>query len=439
MQDNISSGNQKNLNLEECNYIEQCLKEGFRFIEIANLLGRNPKTISREIKSHRTPKTKDPKLRKSKCAYLKTCKITNLCSNKYCRKDVPCSKCKQRTCSMYCDKYVPGTCSKLMKPPYVCNGCNRPRTCGYDKMYYRAKYADDTYHQTMSSPRKGINMTPEELHELDNLISPLLLKGQSIAHIYATHGKNIKCSRRTLYNYIDSGALTAKNIDLPRKVKYKPRKKRRKVIKENQKYRVGRTYNEFIAYSEQNSNLHVVEMDTVEGSKGEKVIMTLLFRQCNFMIMFLLESNTQECVINVFDMLEQMLGIECFKRLFPVILTDNGSEFKDPFSIERNNYDDIRTRLFYCDPHKSWQKARIEKNHEFIRYIIPKGKSFNKLNQKDVTLMANHINSIARASLNEKTPFELATILLDNALLKALELHDIPHDEVLLKPELLRK
>jgi IS30 family transposase len=306
-------------------------------------------------------------------------------------------------------------------------------------MYYRAKYADDIYHEAMSSPRKGLNLTPEELHELDSLVSPLLLKGQSIAHIYTTHAEELQCSKRTLYNYVDSGALTARNIDLPRKVKYKPRKKHHKAVKNNQTYRLGRTYEEFQAYTEQHPDLHIVEIDTVEGSKGGKVILTLLFRQCTFMLMFLLEANTQASVISVFDDLEKEIGTECFQHLFPVILTDNGSEFKDPLSIECNTYGDVRTRIFYCDPHKSWQKARIEKNHEFIRYILPKGKSFDRLNQQDVTLMTNHINSIARASLNERTPFELAALLINNDVLKALELHSIPHDEVLLKPELMKK
>jgi IS30 family transposase len=439
MQEQMTSGDHKNLNLDDRFYIEQCLKDDLSFTEIAKLLNRNSKTISREVKNHRIAKSKDPELRKSKCAYLKTCTITNLCNNKYCKKDVPCVKCKLRTCSQYCNNYVPGTCPKLLKPPYVCNGCSFPRTCSYDKMYYRARYADDAYHEAMSSPRKGINLTPEELNELDGLISPLLLKGQSIAHIYATHAIEIKCSKRTLYNYVDSGALTARNIDLPRKVKYKPRKKHHKTMTNNQAYCVGRTYEEFLAYSEQHPDLLIVEMDTVEGTRTGKVILTLLFRHCNFMCMFLLEANTQECVINTFNSLENILGIECFKRLFPIILTDNGSEFKDPLSIESNAYGDIRTRMFYCHPHKSWQKGRIEKNHEFIRYILPKGKSFDGLNQQDVTLMANHINSIARASLNERTPFELATMLIDNDFLKALELHEISHDEVILKPELLKK
>lgn len=439
MSEQTTTGNHKNLNLDDRFHIENYLNEGLRFNEIAELVNRNPKTISREVKSHRSAKCKDPKLKKSKCAYRETCTITNLCSNSYCKRNVPCVKCKMRTCSQYCDRYVPGTCPKLLKPPYVCNGCLYPRTCGYDKMYYRAKYADDVYHEAMSSTRKGINLSPEELNRLDGLVSPLLLQGQSIAHIYATHSSEIKCSRRTLYNYVDSGALTARNIDLPRKVRYKPRKKHHKPLESSQEYRIGRTYEEFLSYTEQHPELNVVEMDTVEGTRSGKVILTLLFRNCALMPMFLLDANTQECVISVFDSIEKGIGTECFQKLFPVILTDNGSEFKDSRSIECNEYGEIRTRMFYCEPSKSWQKARIEKNHEFIRCILPKGTPFDGLTQEDVTLMANHINSIARASLNERTPFELAAMLVNNDFLKALKLHAIPHDEVLLKPALLKK
>ena len=431
--------NHKNLTFDERLYIEGCLKEGLSFTEIADLLKRNRKTIAREIKNRRFAKCKDPKLKKSKCAYLKSCSITNLCDNSYCKRDVPCSKCKMRTCSQYCDSYVPGTCPKLLKPPYVCNGCAYPRTCGYDKMYYRASYADDAYHDAMSLSRKGIDLSPEELHKLDNFISPLLLKGQSIAHIYATHSDEIKCSKRTLYNYVDQGILRVRNIDLPRKVRYKPRKKKQQTVKINQEYRVGRTYEEFLAFTEKNPELNVVEMDVVEGQKSGKVFLTLLFRNCTLMLIFLLDSASQECVISVFNYLGEVMGTEGIKGSFPIILTDNGSEFKDPWSIEQDAYGDTRTRIFYCDPHKAYQKARLEKNHEFIRYILPKGKSFDELSQEDVTLMANHINSVARASLNEKTPFELATLLLDNDLLKTLDLHNVPHDEVLLKPKLLKK
>lgn len=87
----------------------------------------------------------------------------------------------------------------------------------------------------------------------------------------------------------------------------------------------------------------------------------------------------------------------------------------------------------------SWQKGKLEKNHEFIRYILPKGVSFARLNQNKVTQIANHINSVARASLNGCTPFELALLLIDRKLLDLCQLERIPANQVVLKPSLLKK
>ena len=94
--------------------------------------------------------------------------------------------------------------------------------------------------------------------------------------------------------------------------------------------------------------------------------------------------------------------------------------------------------FFHCDPMSSWQKGKLEKNHEFIRYILPKGISFARLNQRKVTQIANHINSVARASLNGCTPFKLAQLLIDRKLLELCDLKDIPADQVILKPTLLK-
>lgn len=290
----------------------------------------------------------------------------------------------------------------------------------------------------LSASRKGINQTPLELAEMDRIISPLLRQGQSLAHIYVTHGATISCSRRTLYHYIDQGAFAARNLDLPRKVRYKPRKTHLKTGKDIPGYRNGKTYKDFERYLEANPEVGVVEMDTVVGSAGGgPVLLTLLFRSCNFMMIFLLEANNQEAVCHVFNSLEKRLDTPAMLSSFPVILTDNGSEFKNPALLERNLSGKRRTRLFYCDPMASWQKGRLEKNHEFIRYILPKGTSFEHLTRADVTLMMNHINSLARASLNGRTPFELASLLLPASLLSLIGARRIPHDEVILKPKLL--
>lgn len=279
------------------------------------------------------------------------------------------------------------------------------------------------------------------MQKLDNLISPLIIKGQSIAHIFSSHKQELSalsCSRRTLYDYIDQNLFTARNIDLPRKVKYKPRKQSTTSDRKYRAYRNGRKYQDFENTMLENPNTPVVEMDTVEGQKGGKVLLTLLFRNCNLMLTFLLVEKSQKCVKEVFDFLSDKLGTSTFQKLFPVILTDNGSEFQNPEDLEYDQNGEKRTKLFYCEPNCSWQKGMIEKNHEFIRYIVPKGYSFDRYTQDNITLMINHINSTARDSLNGCTPFHLSQMLIDNSLHELLSLTAIPPDEIILKPVLLK-
>jgi IS30 family transposase len=276
------------------------------------------------------------------------------------------------------------------------------------------------------------------MKELDELISPLIHKGQSIAHIYSNHVEEIKCSRRTLYTYIDKSIFSARNIDLRRRVKYKPRKKATRSSIISRAFRIGRTYDDFQKMMKEKPSTSVVEMDTVEGIKGGKVLLTMMFRNCSLMLIFLLNSKTQEEVKRVFDELIALLGLEVFRSLFPVILTDNGIEFQSPLSLERTVNEEIRTRIYYCNPHSSWQKGMIEKNHEYIRFVIPKGKSFDKYIQEDFTMLVNHINSEARDSLNGCTPYQLSLLLLNNQLHANLELQRIEPDEVTLSPDLLK-
>ena len=192
-------------------------------------------------------------------------------------------------------------------------------------------------------------------------------------------------------------------------------------------------------YIEENPNTQVVEMDTVHGTRSGKVLLTLHFRNCSLMLAFIMDSCSQNNVRETIDKLYALLGHETFTRSFPVILTDNGSEFARPETFELDSNGVQRTKIFYCNPMASYQKPHVEKNHQYIRYIIPKGISFDNHTQEDITLMMNHINSTARASLNGNTPFKLAQMLLDKSLLESLGLKHIPADEVHLKPALLKK
>jgi transposase, IS30 family len=181
-----------------------------------------------------------------------------------------------------------------------------------------------------------------------------------------------------------------------------------------------------------------VEMDTVIGRKGGKTLLTLFFRNCSLMVAILLDANTQEQVIRALDTIYESLGHDTFKSCFPIILTDNGSEFQASDALEKDKLGNERTKVFYCEPMASYQKPHIERNHEYIRYILPKGRSFDHLIQDQITLMMNHINSTARAGLNRQTPYRLAEMLLGESFLKSLSLKHVHSDAVHLKPALLK-
>ena len=192
---------------------------------------------------------------------------------------------------------------------------------------------------------------------------------------------------------------------------------------------------------EQNPKLSIVEMDTVIGARGSgNVLMTMLFRNTNFMLIFLLPDKSQASVNAVFDKLTLLLGLDLFRKLFPVILTDNGTEFKGVHNLEFTENGARRTRIFYCDPQASWQKGRIEKNHVLIRQILPKETKFSTLSDEAVHLITEHINSVTRELFENQTPFDLMSQKDEyKKLLDTLGLQPIPLNEVCLKPALLKR
>lgn len=422
----------KHLTLDERNFIEQELTKNTNFTEIARYLGKDPTTISKEIRKHRIRKEGQAiHVNFNHCAKKFNCHRHNLC-NPNCTKE--CRHCNH--CNKVCSDFVDGTCFRLTRAPYVCNGCTEKYGCKLTKYYYRALPSFNKYKTLLSEARQGINMTELELSNLDKIVSPLVKKGQSLSHIYKTH--DIPCTRATLYNYLSKNCFSVGPIDLPRKVRMKKRKQKKTEAKDTQA-RTNRTYEDFQKYIEEHPELPIVEMDTVEGIKGGRVLLTFLFRSSRLMLAFLLYEKTQKEVLRVFNMLEYELGNELFEKTFPIILTDNGSEFGNPLSLEFNPEGIGRTRIFYCNPRASYQKGMIEKNHEFIRYVMPKGTSFDKLLQTDINLMINHINSLGRASLNWSSPYDVAKILIGKDVLKKLNLSKIPTDEIQLNTKLLKK
>jgi len=420
--------------------IETGLCRGESFKKIAQTIMRHPSTVAHEVLENRTH-IKATYYYGKDCKYAYGCGQTGLCGAAGYACHTRCKTCRGIDCTTVCEKYISVACHKPDRPPYVCNTCRDRRYCHKDKYIYTAQYADAAVSRRRSESRQGIRLTEAQKAFVDELVTRLVKKGQPLSHIYAEHEAEMPISLRSLYNYIDAGELSIKNIDLRRKVGYKARKKPRGWVLSEQPYREGRTYEDY-EYFMKHTGLSALEMDTVKGVREQgKRLLTMIFQDNSVMLLFLLPDGTNASVKRVFDYLERGLGLECFQRLFPVFLTDNGSEFKNAGALELTEDFQCRTKVFFCDPMASWQKPHIEKNHEFIRYVVPRGKTLNPYTQEDMTLLMNHINSTRRPSLGNKSPYELIPEDDEDmhALYALLKMDLIPPDEVHLMPDLFSK
>ena len=333
------------------------------------------------------------------------------------------------------------SCERLKHSPYVCNGCKSRSGCRKVRWTYYAREADNSYKEVKSEARKGINLTAEEIYKINSILTPLIKKGQTINHLYINHPDILDFSKPSFYNYVNNGVFEFSPLDFPRIVKYKKRKnsKNRRTRKERE-ILINRKYDDFQKFISNHPDFNIVEMDTVEGLKDENdCFLTLLWRKSKFMLIFKLESQTSEEVSRIFNILQTLIPYDDYKRLFEVILTDNGHEFFNVLNIEcMHSTGEQVTKLFFCDPHMSCQKGMIEKNHEIIRYILPKGSSFKNITQEDCDLFMNNINSLCRDSLNGKSPYEAMLFLCDEYVLKSLNCYYIKPDEVILNDSLLK-
>ena len=273
---------------------------------------------------------------------------------------------------------------------------------------------------------------------MDKIIQPLVSQGQSPYHILCNHPE-LDISVKTMYNYIDQGVLLTRNVDLKRKVKFKPRKSalKKRSIKDRSVF-IGRTFNDFKELRLSTSDF--VEMDTVLSASGSsKCILTLCLPDTNLLLAYLLDRCTEGAVRAVFDRLEEQLGTYDFLRIFNVILTDRGSEFGDPVSLETGINGIQRSNIYYCDPMCSGQKGAIEEVHTMLRMIIPKKTVFTDLTQWQIRKAVDHINSTPRSKLGGITPYHAAYLKYDYQILNKLRLKPIINkDEVELTPHLLK-
>ena len=415
----------KHLSLSERFDIENGLSTRKSFKEIARSLGKDCTTISREIRNHYVVKNTGGIGRQfNNCIYRSTCPN------------------RGKNCNLNnCTEFKEQKCNLLNKPPYVCNGCKLKNQCTLTKHFYDAAYANNEYLSNLSEVRSGVMIYQNEIDNLNSILTPLICEqNQSIHQVIINNKNKIMFSDKTIYKYIDLGILNVRNIDLPRKVRFRNRTKATTVYKIDKKCLENRTYEDFLNYIKEHPDTPIVEMDSVEGKKGGKVLLTIHFVNCSFMLAFIREHNDAQSVIDIFNHLQDILGINKFKELFVVILTDNGSEFSNPKEIEFDiKTGELRTQIFYCHPSSPFEKGACEVNHELLRRILPKGTSFDDLTQNDINLIMSHINSYKRKKLNNVSPYTMFSTIYGKETIDKLGIQEIEPNSVSLSKNILNK
>lgn len=418
------------------------LKEQLSFTVIADSICKDRTAIAKEVKKHAIDKRSGYSgWPYNACRKRADCRKQHICPTEACthKSTVYCKLCNR--CNDCCSDFVEEVCTVKMKPPYVCNGCADYGKCTLKKSVYDPAEAQLAAMRTISEARSGILSCEDELERLNGIISPLVKNGQSVHQIYANRKDELMCSERTVYNYIDASLFDVRSIDLPRKVRFRPRYKKPE-FKVDRGCRIGRNYEDFLKFMDKYPDTHIVQMDSLMGARGSgKCLLTVHFVDTSLMLAFLRDANTSQSAIDVFGNLFAVLKRKNFEKLFPVILTDNGSEFSNPRAIEYGPCQDdlLRTRIFYCDPSSPYQKGSLEVNHELIRRVVPKGTSLSDLTQSDVKRMMDHINSYKRKKLNDRSPYDAFSFLYGEELLQLLGCSQVPAENIILKPRLLIK
>jgi len=385
----------KHLTQEERTEIQDCLAHGMDFKAIARRIGKDATTVSREVKRH-------IEVLQARSA----AEAGKLCAN-------------------------------LAKAPFVCNGCMSRSHCHKERHMYYAIKADTAYRNLLSESRTGVALNRESFYENDAIIKAGVDKGQHIYHIIRANHLNVSTS--TVYRHIKMAYSSVSCLDLPRAVKFKPRKTK-PVEGIPAGVRKGRTYDCFQDYIQAHELDSWLEMDTVIGRPGGKVLLTFSTNHPPFMFARLAKDKSADSISHEIMELKKALVSAGFRfgALFPVVLTDNGGEFANPSAIELSLEGKTESHLFYCDPYCSSQKPHVEKGHTMLRDILPKGSSFDELTQEKVNIIFSHMNAVLRKDLGGKSAYDVFSFMFTPQLATALGISFIAPDDVNQSPSLLK-
>ena len=424
--------NKKNKPLDEfeLSRIETLLDEGYNATQIAEDLQRDSSTIQKEIKNFSIvhKREKDCCL----CRNFDACEKKKMCDDEM--NEGYCYKCKGCKIAVEkCDDYEPEvTCKRLQGKRKVCNGCMNYKSCKRVKRIYVAKEAWKQHQENKKNSIKKYKAI--ENTEYMEELSKRIIQGQSpevaLNTMEKDYGKD-KISVPTLYKRINDGKMTCKNIHLRNKLKRQPKDEENKRPADKSKHRAnGRSYGDLTEEEKKERKPGYGQMDTVIGTPGGKLLLTLVNKQTSFLFGLPVKDKKQETIIKEIDKLEVTIA-DKFKLILEKIITDNGSEFLNYEGIEKSAIaENKRIWLYYADPYASYEKGMIENQHRLIRYFFPKGTDFSKYSDEQIIEKMNRINNYPRKDLGWSTPYKEMEKIIGKEILNKLGFYEIPISEL---------
>ena len=324
--------------------------------------------------------------------------------------------------------------------------CGRYRAIGRKRrphVFYEARAAQLCADSVLVSSRRGIDADEPAAAARLEAIRDCLRRGLSPEQMAARNGGPVDLSPSTIYRWVAAGYDGMTNMELRRKVGYRPRK--RAVGRAATRHSARRSHAAFLALGE-DACAAAWEMDTVEGAREDSAcLLTLLHRPSRLQLALPLEEKTAGRVAAALGDIREVLGADGMGRVFRAVLTDNGTEFSDERAIaDLVGEGPGETRLFYCDPRRSDQKGACERNHVEIRKLLPKGSGlrFDRLAPADLALAMSHVNSEPRGALGFSTPARAFRAMLGEdaaALLDAYGVEDVALGDLDLTPGLIER
>lgn len=330
-----------------------------------------------------------------------------------------------------------GKCPLLRHKYSVCNACPKRTGCLLTQYIYNGdgahKAASYRKHTANSGPRIPLK---DFLALDDRLYSLVAEQGQSVEAAWHSDAALQAVCTRTVRRWIDREYTRAAPINLRRKKRrrYKAEydySKRKKSL--NYSRLPMRTMEDYLEFMRINPDALVIQTDSVEGKRGDRLaVLTVYHLDSKLQAGYLY--NRGNSANEVYGFLERhaRLMLESSKGGRKIVfLTDNGVEFAFISRLEELS---PRVRVFFARPYRSTDKACCERNHEFYRYVVPKGHSFDTLTQQKVEVIFSNINSYVRESLDWKSPCSVAAGAYGDEFLRKAGISRIPPKEVMLRP-----